>query len=219
MFDYEDLSTWEGGWRDRQGLNLWYTKKLLWVPAFGESVYVDWLIISCVWHRSDYMSYSPNAVIETLEDWEDRMNSDTIYRFETVILADRFGGHAGPTSSYKPWGDAFRLDVPKNWFQPLRERLLTDYKGPIPVERTKEGAPKTKLPVITYITRQTTTRRLTDESHDDLMKELDRIRKEKLAEVNVEEFEERSVEDQIAIMGRTSVSRVQLCPSLSSKAR
>ena len=29
MFDYEDLSTWEGGWRDRQGLNLWYTKKLL----------------------------------------------------------------------------------------------------------------------------------------------------------------------------------------------
>lgn len=176
MFDYEDLSTWEGGWRDRQGLNLWYTKKLF-----------------------------PNAVIETLEDWEDRMNSDTIYRFETVILADRFGGHAGPTSSYKPWGDAFRLDVPKNWFQPLRERLLADYKGPIPVERTKEGAPKTKLPVITYITRQTTTRRLTDESHDDLMKELDRIRKEKLAEVNVEEFEERSVEDQIAIMGRTSI--------------
>ena len=153
------------------------------------------------------MSYSPNAVIETLEDWEDRMSSDTIYRFETVILADRFGGHAGPTSSYKPWGDAFRLDVPKNWFQPLRERLLIDYKGPIPVERTKEGAPKTKLPVITYITRQTTTRRLTDESHDELMKELDRIRKEKLAEVNVEEFEERSVEDQIVIMGRTSVSR------------
>lgn len=29
MYDAEDESTWEGGWRDRQGLNWWYTTKLL----------------------------------------------------------------------------------------------------------------------------------------------------------------------------------------------
>ena len=144
-------------------------------------------------------------MIETTEEWEDRTNSDNIYRFETLILADRFGGHQGVASSFKPWGDALRLDVHNLWLNPLRQRLLGDYKGKVPVGTTKTGAPKTKLPVITYITRQQTTRRLDDEGHDGLMRELDMIRKEGLAEVNVEMFEERSVQDQIAIMGRTSV--------------
>jgi hypothetical protein len=154
-------------------------------------------------------AHSPNIPIETVEDWEDRTASDKLFRFETVILADRFAGHKGPTPAFKPWGDAFRLDVHENWLKPLRERLLEGYKGPIPVGTTKSGAPDTKLPVITYITRQQTTRRLTNESHAELMLELDQIKREGLAEVNVEIFEERSVQDQIAIMGRTSVSLYQ----------
>lgn len=149
---------------------------------------------------------SPDAAIETAVEWEDRINSDNIYRFSTLILADRFGGHRGPTSSFKPWGDAFRLEVHDHWLGPLRRRLLAGYEGNITTGTTAAGAPKTKLPVITYITRQQTTRKLTDKGHEDLMRELDAIRKEGLAEVNVEQFEERGIQDQIAIMGRTSVS-------------
>jgi hypothetical protein len=29
MYDHEDVTTWGGGWRDRQGLNDWYLSKLL----------------------------------------------------------------------------------------------------------------------------------------------------------------------------------------------
>jgi hypothetical protein len=125
-------------------------------------------------------------------------------------LADRFGGHHGPTAAFKPWGDAFRIDVHDHWLAPLRQRLLEGYKGPIPIESTPGLPLATKLPVITYITRQTTTRKLTDQSHAELIVELDRIKKEKLAEVNIEVFEERTVQDQIAIMGRTSVSNLMV---------
>ena len=153
-------------------------------------------------------------MIETKALWEDRTNSDTIYRFETLILADRNGGHRGFTAAFKPWGDVFRLEVHDHWLGPLRQRLLDGYKGTIPTGTTASGGPKSKLPVITYITRQQTTRKLTSKAHDDLVRELEQIKKENLAEVNIEMFEERSVQDQIAIMGRTSVSCLSLEPAL-----
>ena len=165
------------------------------------------MTIPLIAHAAIIDTLSPNTPIETAEDWEERTASDKLFRFETVVLADRFAGHKGPTASFKPWGDAFRMDVHENWLKPLRERLLEGYKGLVPVGTTKSGAPDTKLPVITYITRQQTTRRLTNESHTELMLELNQIKREGLAEVNVEIFEERSVQDQIAIMGRTSVCR------------
>lgn len=170
-FIFEDLDSWEGGWRDRQGLNEWYTRRLF-----------------------------PKAVIESSEKWSAKIHSNKMYRFSTLILADRFAGHRGASAGYKPWGDAFRLAAHKNWLSPLRKRLMRNYKGDVPTSIDKKS-----LPVITYISRQTTTRRLTDESHAALLRELAKIRDEGLAEVNEELFEKRSIEDQIAIMGRTTI--------------
>lgn len=128
-----------------------------------------------------------------------------------AILVDRAAGHRGPSAAWKPFGDVLRLPVSPDWLQTLRERLLRGYDHP--VLRKK----KSSKPVLTYLERQSTTRRLTNESHAGVVEGLERLAADGLVEFTVETFgtpagKAMPFEEQIAIISRTDVRELPLHP-------
>jgi hypothetical protein len=116
------------------------------------------------------------------------------------ILADRRGGHSGPSAASKPFGDSLRMPVSSDWFTNLRDRVLEGYDGPVSLH-------KGSLPRIMYLQRQDTSRRLTSEDHARLLVELEKIHNEGLAEVVIEHFgKEIGFADQVAKIATVDVS-------------
>ncbi len=145
-------------------------------------------------------SSSPSAEIETRTTWEARASSGKVYRISTAILADRAAGQSGPSSGWKPWGDALRLPVSPDWLTNLRDRILEGYQGPVSLK-------KPELPVITYLARQNAGRRLHPPDHEALWTALQGIEAAGLAEVNMEDFNSTiPFETQVATIARTNVS-------------
>lgn len=64
--------------------------------------------------------------------------------------------------------------------------------------------------VVTYISRQGSRRHLTQESHDDLIRELEKKRQELGFELVIVQAEKLSIEEQLALAGRTTVSFIAL---------
>lgn len=114
-------------------------------------------------------------------------------------MADRRSGHAGPSASWKPWGDVLRMPVHPNWLADLRQVVLNKYRGPIDVR------PSAKLRV-SYLTRQDTTRRLTTEAHEALVHELERLHDEGVVQFQVLHFMDgTSFEEQVAHIAATDI--------------
>jgi hypothetical protein len=84
-------------------------------------------------------------------------------------------------------------------------------QNPLVDEMTHGGVETTHVkgdykPVITYISRQGSRRRLANESHEDLIRHLEERRDKLGYELNVVEAERLSREEQIALAGKTTVS-------------
>lgn len=88
----------------------------------------------------------------------------------------------------------------------MKDRLLADYTGPVTLDDPSHEHSK---PVITYISRQTAAhRRLKEEVHEELITELQKLEKEGLAEIQVEEFTDADPKnEQVAKLSRTTVSK------------
>lgn len=163
--------------------------------------------------------FSADSSFEFSKDWNRRIASNKIYLFEKIVISDRISGHRGPKCKGKPFDEVFELSVPTDWVTDLREAILAGYSGDVKpaASANGKGAGKGKKmgkgkgeekPVITYMSRQTAkTRTLTPESHEALIKELQKIEDEGLAEFNVEEFTDLDPKDeQVAKIARTTVS-------------
>lgn len=95
--------------------------------------------------------------------------------------------------------DAFALPVHGDWVAPLRQAIVGGYTGaPIP----DKG-----LPVITYLSRQSThMRKMTQKAHEDLEAELKKLEQDGIAEFNTVEFSDKDPKDyQAAVLARTTV--------------
>lgn len=142
---------------------------------------------------------SPEATIESKTTWEAREATAQLYRVRLAVVADRFAGHNGPSAGYKPWGDVLRMPVDPNWLTDLRDVLLNNYRGSIDLRPSR-------VPRVSYLTRQDTSRRLTDEAHKGLIHELERLQDEGLAELSVLHFTDATgFDEQIARMAATDV--------------
>lgn len=145
---------------------------------------------------------------DSKEVWDARAASDEMFLLTTVILADRRAGHRGPSSAFKPWGDVLRLAVSPEWLIQLRNRVLANYHGPKTLP---------KKPVVTYLARQDSSRRLFHEDHDALWQELQKLESEGIAEVNMDSFNSSIPFDhQVARIARTTVSEGGTCVFISS---
>lgn len=129
--------------------------------------------------------------------WDERAQSNQLYRIPIVVLANRWAGHRGPSAAWKPWGDVLRMPVHPDYLLGLRARVLKKYRGPVSLKRSK-------LPRVKYLMRQDTTRKLTDESHEALLDALQDLHDEGLVQVSALHFTDGdSFEDQLAHMATT----------------
>lgn len=150
-------------------------------------------------HREESADLSPDATIESKTTWDARAATEQLYRIRQAVVADRFAGHAGPSAGWKPWGDVLRVPVDPNWLADLRDVLLNSYRGSIDLRPSR-------IPRVSYLTRQDTSRRLTDAAHKNLINELERLQDEGVAELTVLHFTDGTpFEEQIARMAATDV--------------
>jgi len=106
------------------------------------------------------------------------------------------------------------VSAPEDYWAPIRKALAENLLGYIP-EFDPNGAVTgptsihglvTTKPVVTYISRQGGGRRLTDKDHEGLVEALRGLEKEGLCEVHIPVMERMSLQDQIALPAKSTVS-------------
>jgi hypothetical protein len=106
------------------------------------------------------------------------------------------------------------VSAPEDYWAPIRKALAENLLGYIPEldvngavtgPTTVPGLVTTK-PVVTYISRQGAGRRLTDKDHEGLVEALRGLEKEGLCEVHIPLMERMSLQDQIALPAKSTVS-------------
>jgi protein O-GlcNAc transferase len=141
------------------------------------------------------------VTIESRSAWEDRAEAGKLAVVPLAILSDRSGGHYGPSSAGKPFGDVFRLPVLPDWLTGLRDRVLNGYKAPVSLRRT------TRIPKVLYLSRQGSGRQLAPNDHQRLVDSLKELQLEGLADVEVTTFSSAmSFQDQVAKVSTSDVS-------------
>ncbi len=101
----------------------------------------------------------------------------------------------------------------EGFWSPLRKTLTINLLGYLPTfasptDRRVISPPsdKSDKPVVTYIDRQGTGRRLIEESHNGLVEALKELEKEGLCEVQIARMEKFGLREQIRIVARSAVS-------------
>jgi hypothetical protein len=156
------------------------------------------------------------------------------YYFPKAILADRSAAFRGPhcSSTSRTVAEAMMLGQTNQWWwEPIRRQVLRFAGTPEDVInrnlwghgainpatydhdadlRLRLGSvevspPADFRPLVTYISRQSSRRRLTPESHEDLVKALEKHSKAKGWELRIVEAEKMSKEEQVDLAARTTV--------------
>ncbi|ODN99354.1 hypothetical protein L198_03196 [Cryptococcus wingfieldii CBS 7118] len=130
----------------------------------------------------------PDTVVEEPSIFEDRVRSGMTFLFDKITIADRWAAHR-LGKDVRQWnkatGDLPSLSVPSNWMDPMRNRLkaLGMAEGCSP-QRKRAG-----VPVVVYINRQLTKRRMADEDAAALLVEMERLDAEGVIEFHNAQME------------------------------
>ena len=101
------------------------------------------------------------------------------------------------------------VTVPNHFWEPLRQRLVLNTIAYLPVMNTAGAVlsnPKSALPIVTYISRQGGGRRLTQDSHDGLVKSLNEMADEGIFELHIVRMETMTFSQQVEAVARSTVS-------------
>lgn len=181
-------------------------------------------------------SIFPSVSILYPDDWADLTNQTIsnepkAFLLDRALLADRSaafrGEWTGPTA--RTVASALHVGTTSRWWwEPIRRQVLRysgvaesvisrNLEGHGAIDPVKLNGPGVEVveplspkgdytPVVTYISRQNSRRRLTKESHADLVKALEERAKKMGWELIVVEAERMSKEEQFALAARTTVS-------------
>ncbi|SJL08218.1 uncharacterized protein ARMOST_11581 [Armillaria ostoyae] len=187
------------GWRDHPGFNAYFM-------------------------RAAY----PSLAIEDKQEWEDRiaatseLSVDRAWHFPLVLLSDRSASHRGAlcgSQTQRIASEAWEYMREKSrltpleikvggWWEPIRASVLK-FSGLDVVRKDRDDLPMPDKVVITYISRQgTSRRRLTDEAHDSLVTALEELverKKDEGWELNVMQAERMSKDAQVHAAARTTI--------------
>ncbi|KAK7441729.1 hypothetical protein VKT23_016392 [Stygiomarasmius scandens] len=165
-------------------------------------------------HWRDYASMNqlvlrasfPSLTMEFVDDWRDRAELPSAFVFSQVLLADR----SAAMLSYnfrrfqRTAAVPFSLPGPAvlDWWMPIRNNVV-QFAG---IDLEKEQEEGGIVPVITYVSRQDWTRRkLLQDHHENLVRELYKLRDEYGYEVNVVSMDKLSRQEQIRLASRTTI--------------
>ncbi|KAL0253653.1 hypothetical protein I308_101028 [Cryptococcus tetragattii IND107] len=146
-------------WRDRARITTWFQQSIL-----------------------------PDTVIEESSIYEDRQVSQMTFIYEKISIADRWAAHrVGQEVKYwnKAIADLPLLKVPSTWMDPMRNRL----KALAMAEDCNPQRERAGVPVVVYINRQLTHRRLVDEDAKALLEEMAKLDKEGVIEFHNAQME------------------------------
>ncbi|EAU82121.2 hypothetical protein CC1G_09580 [Coprinopsis cinerea okayama7 len=176
----------------------------------------------------------PQASIEKADYWNDLIKLDTTVVFERSMIINRDKAHKHPLSGrwFKMVGGTMGLTGPEFFWEPLRHSLVRNTIGYVPVVDSKGrilasslkhtlSSPSESitaleddmespdgrydLPVVTYISRQGSGRRLVAEDHELLVKSLKDLEKQGVCTVLIPQMEKLSIREQIAIIAKTTI--------------
>lgn len=103
------------------------------------------------------------------------------------------------------------LPVPDGFWEPLRKTVLRNFLGKLGSAReTNSNHDFERKPVVTYVSRQSTGRRLTTAAHDELIHSLKELEEEGLCDVRIPVMEHLTLKEQIEIASTTTVSACHL---------
>jgi hypothetical protein len=177
----------------------------------------------------------PSVTVETEHDWDDRIDTtpklrtgSRAWHFPVLFIADRsaaFRGQACGHRTQRTAAEAYEAMMTKGslkhgWWEPIRQAVFRFAGGKaaaagasVAVRGTKtsetgdhaESLPMPERVVITYISRQNSKRHLIDEDHDGLVIALEDLVDQKGWHLNVVEAEQLTKDEQVRLMGETTV--------------
>ncbi|KAI6046350.1 hypothetical protein EDC04DRAFT_2630162 [Pisolithus marmoratus] len=144
-------------------------------------------------------SVFPSVTIEYSNDWDDRAQLGRAFLLDRVFLSDRAASKEGEHAKKvgRPLAEACSLPGSSHWWSPIARNAMK-FSG-------LSELPHTGPPVITYISRQTSGRRLIAEDHELLVEALEALGNEYGYEVNIVSMEKLSREEQIKLAMRTTI--------------
>ncbi|KAJ2925006.1 hypothetical protein H1R20_g12078, partial [Candolleomyces eurysporus] len=157
----------------------------------------------------------PGSTMEQAGQWKDWKKSGTTVVFERSMIVNRVSAHKSPLGSLWPKmiSGTMNVTAPTGFWEPLRSALARNLFGYVP-EVKSDGKPLVpppfkgnagSRPIVTYISRQSTGRRLTDESHQGLVAALRELEEEGICTVRIPILEHMSLRDQLAEVASSTI--------------
>nr|GAT47165.1 predicted protein [Mycena chlorophos] len=156
----------------------------------------------------------PGASIETATYWNDFKRLGTTVLFERVVLVSRISAHKHPFGGvwFKMIAGAMTVTAPEDYWRPIRENVWESFWGvrgtsAESVSPVDSALGTTRLPVVTYVSRQgqENGRRLTHPDHEALVLALDALAAEGECEVRVVQLEKLTLREQVGLLRDTTI--------------
>ncbi|KAF9442887.1 hypothetical protein P691DRAFT_680626, partial [Macrolepiota fuliginosa MF-IS2] len=167
----------------------------------------------------------PQAAIEERDHWLDLIRLNSTIVFQRALVTNRraahrhrWGGRWGKMIAGTQEVEVAEYDPSspspdhEGFWSPLRKSLTLNLLGYLPTfaslnNRTVLSPPsdQSDKPVVTYIDRQGTGRRLTEESHASMVEALEALDKEGLCEVQIVKMEHVGLREQVRLVARSAI--------------
>ncbi|KAK7019144.1 hypothetical protein R3P38DRAFT_2981304 [Favolaschia claudopus] len=147
----------------------------------------------------------PDAAIQQATYWEDLKKLGTTVAFERIILVDRSAAHRHPFSGlwFKMIAGTMNISAPQDFWNAVRISLWRNILTPEFIAYNISNP--SSLPLVTYISRQGSGRRLTAEDHDGLIVALGDLAIQGVCEVQIAVMEKMSLVEQIELASRSTI--------------
>jgi len=191
-------------WRDKAGLNMFFMRTAF--PGLSIEYEQDWA------ERASIGEGGPGSAEEGLAHDQYPRTARALI-MDRVVLGDRAAWERSSQNVKNP-ENKYPLVVSRHWWAPVR-RAVVEYAagardvvwpGEAELDAIANGkTAKRERPVITYVNRQSTGRRLLDQDHDALVVALEELGRKYDYEVVVASMEFMNKFDQIYLSSRTTV--------------
>ncbi|KAF8628045.1 hypothetical protein AX17_006049 [Amanita inopinata Kibby_2008] len=155
----------------------------------------------------------PSASIEVSDYWSDLQKLDSAVVFDRLMLVNRQAAHFHPNGGvwFKMIAGSMSVNASKGFWEPLRDSLIRGLLGSVPSVNERgavvdlDSHQDNSLPLVTYISRQSGGRRLTDQDHEGLVQALLDLEKEGVCKVRVVRMETLTLHEQVDLAARSTV--------------
>lgn len=106
---------------------------------------------------------------------------------------------------FKMISSTMNITVPKQFWEPLRKRVIRNVVGSTTSHEASKPSSTTSRPLVLYISRQSTSRRLLDSAHRDLVRALKQLEEEGICEVQIPQMESLKFSEQLHLVTRAEV--------------